>query len=85
MAIDVGFRHFDAAYIYQNEKEVGKAIREKIADGTVKREDIFYTTKVLWASDEKSLLDTLSCKTQKTMFGLGLNNLCTFSHCRDAL
>ncbi|XP_026334476.1 aldo-keto reductase family 1 member C15-like isoform X2 [Ursus arctos] len=49
VAIDVGFRHFDAAYIYQNEKEVGKAIREKIADGTVKREDIFYTTK-LWTT-----------------------------------
>ncbi|KAM7157189.1 aldo-keto reductase family 1 member C15-like [Molossus nigricans] len=49
MAIDVGFRHIDAAYAYENEEEVGKAIREKIADGTVKREDIFYTTK-LWAT-----------------------------------
>ncbi|KAM5339454.1 aldo-keto reductase family 1 member C15-like [Glossophaga mutica] len=49
MAIDAGFRHIDAAYVYQNEKEVGQAIRDKIADGTVKREDIFYTTK-LWAT-----------------------------------
>ncbi|XP_035880951.1 aldo-keto reductase family 1 member C15-like isoform X6 [Phyllostomus discolor] len=49
MAIDVGFRHIDSAYIYQNEKEIGQAIRDKIADGTVKREDIFYTTKV-WAT-----------------------------------
>ncbi|KAM7157192.1 aldo-keto reductase family 1 member C15-like isoform 2-T2 [Molossus nigricans] len=49
MAIDVGFRHIDAAYTYENEEEIGKAIREKIADGTVKREDIFYTTK-LWAT-----------------------------------
>ncbi|XP_028362492.1 aldo-keto reductase family 1 member C15-like isoform X4 [Phyllostomus discolor] len=49
MAIDVGFRHIDSAYFYQNEKEVGQAIRDKIADGTVKREDIFYTTKV-WAT-----------------------------------
>ncbi|XP_004425456.1 PREDICTED: prostaglandin-E(2) 9-reductase-like [Ceratotherium simum simum] len=47
VAIDVGFRHIDAAYFYQNEEEIGKALREKMADGTVKREDIFYTTK-LW-------------------------------------
>ena len=46
IAIDAGFRHIDSASMYQNEKEVGLAIRSKIADGTVKREDIFYTSKV---------------------------------------
>ncbi|XP_045385665.1 aldo-keto reductase family 1 member C15-like isoform X2 [Lemur catta] len=49
VAIEVGYRHIDAAYAYQNENEVGQGIREKIADGTVKREDIFYTTK-LWGT-----------------------------------
>ncbi|XP_010589074.2 aldo-keto reductase family 1 member C1-like isoform X2 [Loxodonta africana] len=49
LAIDAGFRHVDSAYLYQNEEEVGRAIRSKIADGTVKREDIFYTSK-LWAT-----------------------------------
>ncbi|KAL4841697.1 hypothetical protein H8958_012828 [Nasalis larvatus] len=49
VAIDVGFRHIDAAFFYQNEEEIGKAIREKTADGAVKREDIFYTTK-LWTT-----------------------------------
>ena len=37
----------DSAHLYQNEEQVGQAIRSKIADGTVKREDIFYTSKVL--------------------------------------
>ncbi|XP_049998468.1 prostaglandin-E(2) 9-reductase-like [Alexandromys fortis] len=46
IAIDAGFHHIDAAYMYQNEEEVGLAIRDKIADGTVKREDIFYTSKL---------------------------------------
>ncbi|XP_078112242.1 aldo-keto reductase family 1 member D1-like isoform X2 [Sander vitreus] len=47
LAIDVGYRHFDGALVYFNEHEVGKAIREKIADGTVRRKDIFYCGK-LW-------------------------------------
>ncbi|ELW48337.1 Prostaglandin F synthase 1 [Tupaia chinensis] len=44
-AIEIGFRHIDSAYVYNTEEQVGKAIRRKIADGTVKREDIFYTSK----------------------------------------
>ncbi|XP_039375877.1 estradiol 17 beta-dehydrogenase 5-like [Mauremys mutica] len=49
VAIEVGFRHIDGAFIYGIEEEVGRAIHEKIADGTVKREDIFYTGK-LWST-----------------------------------
>uniref|UniRef100_A0A8C3YNM1 Aldo-keto reductase family 1 member C2 n=1 Tax=Catagonus wagneri TaxID=51154 RepID=A0A8C3YNM1_9CETA len=48
-AIEIGFRHIDCAYLYQNEEQVGQAIRSKIADGTVRREDIFYTSK-LWST-----------------------------------
>nr|KAF6387413.1 hypothetical protein mMyoMyo1_007915 [Myotis myotis] len=48
-AIDVGYRHIDSAYLYQNEEEIGRAIRKKIANGTVKRDDIFCTSK-LWGT-----------------------------------
>uniref|UniRef100_A0A8C3TAH4 NADP-dependent oxidoreductase domain-containing protein n=1 Tax=Chelydra serpentina TaxID=8475 RepID=A0A8C3TAH4_CHESE len=49
VAIEVGFRHIDGAFVYGTEEEVGRAIHEKIEDGTVKREDIFYTGK-LWST-----------------------------------
>jgi hypothetical protein len=31
---------------YENEKEVGAGIREKIAEGVIKRGDVFVTSKV---------------------------------------
>lgn len=45
-AIDVGYRHIDTAWAYENEYSIGKAVRSKIADGTIKRSDMFIVTKV---------------------------------------
>lgn len=51
-AIKTGYRLIDTAAAYMNETAVGKAIARAIADGIVKREDLFITTKV-WVSDQK--------------------------------
>ncbi|KAI9027133.1 NADP-dependent oxidoreductase domain-containing protein [Phycomyces nitens] len=42
-ALKAGYRHIDAAYVYDNENEVGQAIK----DSGLPREDLFITTK-LW-------------------------------------
>jgi len=46
-ALRAGYRCLDAASDYGNEKEVGEGITKAIADGVVKREDIWVTSK-LW-------------------------------------
>ncbi|GAB0096393.1 Aldo-keto reductase [Sergentomyia squamirostris] len=45
-AIDIGYRHLDTAFSYFNEKEVGRAVNAKIAEGIIKRDDIFVVTKL---------------------------------------
>ena len=51
-ALDVGYRAFDSAQMYHNEKDVGNAILEYLkAHPEVKREDIHYTTKLASNSD----------------------------------
>lgn len=46
-AIKVGYRLFDGAEDYGNEKEAGEGVRRAIADGLVKRSELFITSK-LW-------------------------------------
>ncbi|KAI7905138.1 NADP-dependent oxidoreductase domain-containing protein [Cokeromyces recurvatus] len=42
-ALEVGYKHFDTAYIYETEEALGKAIKES----KIPREELFITTK-LW-------------------------------------
>jgi alcohol dehydrogenase (NADP+) len=51
-ALDAGFRHFDCAERYRNEREVGEALEAGIAADVIAREDIFVTTK-LWNSNHR--------------------------------
>lgn len=45
-AIRCGYRMFDCAACYGNEKEIGEAFRQAFDEGIVKREELFIMTKV---------------------------------------
>jgi diketogulonate reductase-like aldo/keto reductase len=51
-AVEVGFRHLDAAERYRNEAQVGAALKDLFAAGTVRRDDLFVTTK-LWNNNHR--------------------------------
>jgi alcohol dehydrogenase (NADP+) len=46
-ALELGYRHVDAAAIYGNEAEIGVALERAMADGVVRREELWITSK-LW-------------------------------------
>ena len=46
-AIEMGYRHLDAASDYGNEPQVGEGIRRALAAGSCKREELWVTSK-LW-------------------------------------
>ena len=69
-AVKVGFRHLDAAERYRNEADVGAALKELFADGTVRREELFVTTK-LWNNNHRP--ERVKPALQASLSRLGLD------------
>lgn len=69
-AIRIGYRHFDCAPAYENEAEIGKAIKAAIADGEVAREELWITSK-LWNS--RHLSDDVRPALEKTVADLQID------------
>jgi alcohol dehydrogenase (NADP+) len=71
-ALEAGFRHFDCAERYRNEREVGDALHRGLAAGGMAREDIFVTTK-LWNTNHRP--ERVEPAFEASLDRLGLNYL----------
>ncbi len=71
-ALEAGFRHFDCAERYRNEREVGEALQAGLAAGGIAREDIFVTTK-LWNTNHRP--ERVKPAFEASLDRLGLNYL----------
>ena len=71
-AVKVGFRHLDAAERYRNEADVGAALKELFADGTVRRDELFVTTK-LWNNNHRP--ERVKSALQASLDRLGLDTV----------
>ena len=68
VALDAGYRHIDTAAMYQNEREVGEAIRNH----AVPRDEIFLTTKV-WYTDLSH--DAMIASAEASLEKLGVDQV----------
>jgi alcohol dehydrogenase (NADP+) len=71
-ALEAGFRHFDCAERYRNEREVGEALRAGFAARGIAREDVFVTTK-LWNTNHRP--ERVKPAFEASLDRLGLNHL----------
>jgi len=73
-AIKTGYRLFDGAYDYANEKEAGEGIQRATKEGLVERSDIFITSK-LWNNYHRKEHAIPLAKSQNETWGLGYIDL----------
>jgi len=70
-ALAAGYRHIDCAAVYQNETEVGKALKAAF-DAGLKREDVWVTSKV-WNNNHT--MERVKIGVTKSLADLGLTYL----------
>lgn len=71
-ALRLGYRHIDCAYIYGNEAEIGRALAEAFAAGTVTRNQLWITSK-LW--NDAHAPERVQPALEKTLADLQLDYL----------
>ncbi|MCV9387060.1 aldo/keto reductase [Reichenbachiella ulvae] len=71
-AIRLGYRHFDCAYIYNNQKEIGQALADAMKAGEVTRKELWITSK-LWNTHHRA--EDVIVELKHTLASLQLQHL----------
>lgn len=72
IALDLGYRHIDAAAIYGNEAQIGEALKGAIDAGNVQRQELWITSK-LWNDCHEP--EEVRPALERTLGDLGLEQL----------
>lgn len=71
-AVDLGYRHFDCACDYGNEKAVGEGLKRSLSAGACTRDDLWITSK-LWNTYHHP--DYVRAACERNLADLGLDEL----------
>jgi len=71
-AVDLGYRHFDCACDYGNEKAVGEGLKRSLSSGSCSRDDLWITSK-LWNTYHHP--DHVRAACERDLSDLGLDEL----------
>ncbi|KAK1381179.1 non-functional NADPH-dependent codeinone reductase 2-like [Heracleum sosnowskyi] len=72
-AIELGYRMFDTASVYQTEEALGEAISQALSLGIIKSRDEVFITSKIWCSDNHG--DRVISALQKTLQNLKMEYL----------
>jgi len=67
LALKIGYKHIDCAQVYDNEPEIGVALQEVFKDGSIKRSDLFITSKLPAGKMHPDDIDGALTKTLKDL------------------
>lgn len=66
-ALELGYRHIDTAYVYENEAYIGKVLKKWLDSGKLKREELFITTKLPMVGVHEDRVELFMKKSLKNL------------------